>query len=60
MSLEALVDDLSEFLLSAKEVYLESVRIFRSVYKAEILRDALVEDESSDSGLNEALACSFN
>ena len=53
MCSEALVDDLTELLLSADEVDLESVLVLASVNKAKILRDPLVVDETSDCGLNE-------
>ena len=43
----ALVYDKSQFFLVAEEVYLKAVRVCFSVYKAQILRYALVEDESS-------------
>ena len=56
VSLEALVNDLSKFFLSAKEINFKSERIFASVYESEILRDSLVEDESSHSGFHKALA----
>ena len=46
---EALVDDLTELLLSADEVDLQSVLVFCSVNKSEILRDALIVYETSDS-----------
>ena len=46
----ALVYDKSQFFLVAEEVYLKAVRVCFSVYKAQILRYALVEDESSYIG----------
>ena len=46
----ALVDDHAEFLFIAKEVDFQRIRIGFSVDKAQILRDALVEDEAADRG----------
>ena len=46
----ALVDDLTQLFLVAQKIDLKAVRILGSVDKAEILRNILIEDESSHRG----------
>ena len=59
VSLETCCDDLSECFLVAEEVYFKCIRIFLSVYETEILRESLVEDESSYCGLYQLTFVSF-
>ena len=48
------VNDQTQLLLVAEEINLQRIRVCCSVHEAQILRNALVEDESADGGFDQS------